>query len=286
MIGGIGLKTQTILIVDDMTVNRDMLRDILERHFPETIVYEAENGVRGLAMLDEIPVDLVLLDLHMPVMDGYEMNRRMRLDSMLSHIPVIISSSMVDIGKIRKTLDEGATDYFIKPLSEVEREINLPLKIKNSLLVHQQDLIIEDMSKRLISDFKSAKKFQEIILPVSEKVENFTTSIVYKPSMGISGDFFDFFERDGRLYFMMADVTGHGIVAGMVSSMIKVLFREESKDPDKGPGEIVASMNKRIFEIFNMDKCGKHLIFTAFVGMIDDNTLRYCNAGQPHPVFI
>jgi sigma-B regulation protein RsbU (phosphoserine phosphatase) len=278
------LKKYNILVADDIAVNRRVLADVLIKNLDNINILEAKNGLEVLEIIDREEIDLLILDLIMPQMDGYEVLKRIKINSKYSHIPVIVNSGISDIKSIKLTLEEGAIDYFIKPLSEVEKEITLPLKSKNALLLHEQNKIIYDLNMRITKELRNAKRFQEIILPVTDKVSNYDTNVIYQPSMGVSGDFFDFFEKDGKLYFMVADVSGHGIVAGMISSMIKILFRKVTEQGDMKPSEILESMNQNIFNIFDMNECIKYLIFTAFVGVVDKEKLFFCNAGQPYPI--
>ena len=83
---------------------------------------------------------------------------------------------------------------------------------------------------------------------------------------------------------MVADVTGHGIAAGMASSMVKILYRKSILKKNIMPHEIIEEMNQSIFDIFDFAGEDNYFVFTAFVGIIDHGTLYYANAGQPYPM--
>lgn len=105
-------RAMRTLIVDDEPIARTILREELE-HFPEvTIVGEADNGRRALEMIREFRPDLVLLDLQMPVMSGFEVVRNLE-----APLPVIVIVTAFDQHAI-EAFDAGAVDYLLKPVSE------------------------------------------------------------------------------------------------------------------------------------------------------------------------
>lgn len=104
----------SILIVDDEATQRILTRDTLEQEGFR--VEEASNGEEGLNRIREMRPDLVLLDVMMPGMDGFEVCRRVRTDPAISEIPVIIVTGREDTEDIKKGFDAGATDFLTKPV--------------------------------------------------------------------------------------------------------------------------------------------------------------------------
>jgi diguanylate cyclase (GGDEF)-like protein len=117
----------TILVVDDEPHIVQILRFTLEKAGYR--VYTAENGQEGLDKLIELQPNLVILDIMMPVMDGYEVCRRMREDFKMNQIPVIMLSAKGDLPERVRGLEGGANDYLIKPYSNDE----LLLRVRNCL---------------------------------------------------------------------------------------------------------------------------------------------------------
>jgi CheY-like chemotaxis protein len=103
------------LIVDDNRVNRMLLRRGLAEQGVDVI--EAANGVEALELLAAAPVDVVLLDLLMPVLDGYETLARIKADDALGHLPVIVITAVEDIDSVVRCIELGATDYLPKPFN-------------------------------------------------------------------------------------------------------------------------------------------------------------------------
>ena len=116
--GGTGEEDQAlILVVDDDENNREVLRRRLEREGHATVC--AENGVDALQKVSEHSFDLVLLDVMMPEMDGYETLGRLKRDHATRDIPVIMISALDDLRSIVRCIEKGAEDYLPKPFDPV-----------------------------------------------------------------------------------------------------------------------------------------------------------------------
>jgi CheY-like chemotaxis protein len=105
--------TSRALVVDDNRVNRMLLGRALTTLGVESI--EAESGLQALEIMAETPVDLVLLDLLMPELDGYETLERLGADERLRHIPVIVVTAVEELDSVVRCIELGATDYLPKP---------------------------------------------------------------------------------------------------------------------------------------------------------------------------
>ena len=105
---------KTVLIIDDNKINRQILNKILEQHY-KTV--EAENGQVGLDLLFQNPVgySAILLDLSMPVMDGYTFLQHVQENSKLKNIPIIVTTSHSETDREIKSLEMGAWDFVSKP---------------------------------------------------------------------------------------------------------------------------------------------------------------------------
>lgn len=111
------MRRATILVVDDNDLNRDLLTRRLEKEKFEVIV--AEDGYRALEELQSSDIDLVLLDIMMPKMDGYEVLERMKADESMMHIPVIMITAVDELESTVKCIELGAEDYLPKPFNPV-----------------------------------------------------------------------------------------------------------------------------------------------------------------------
>jgi two-component system cell cycle response regulator len=109
--------TGSILVVDDDPINRKILTRSLESEGHR--VTTAADGVRALEMLQDQPVDIVLLDVLMPEMDGREVLRHMKADDKLKHLPVIVISALEEMETVVRCIEMGAEDYLSKPFDRV-----------------------------------------------------------------------------------------------------------------------------------------------------------------------
>ncbi len=276
--------TYNILIADDATMNRSLIKDILSKNLYDISFEEAINGEEVLEIVARVQIDLIILDLVMPVMDGFETMKRLKSIPAYHDIPVIVNSAITEIESIEQTLKIGAVDYFTKPLSPNDMQIILPLKARNALKLYEQQKTIIALNRQINDELKNANTFANIMLPKEKGFDAIELYMKYHPSLGIGGDFFDCVEIDGRIHFMIADVTGHGIAAGMASSMIKMLYRKIIEKKGIKPHEILMSMNDTIFSNFDFAGKDKYFMYTAFVGIIENDALFYANAAHPYPM--
>lgn len=107
--------SKKILVVEDTEDNRQILRDLLGMAGYEMV--EAHDGAQGVAMAAEHRPDLILMDIQMPVLDGYEATRRIKADPALASIPIVAVTSYALSGDEAKTRAAGCNDYIAKPYS-------------------------------------------------------------------------------------------------------------------------------------------------------------------------
>jgi len=142
-----------LLVVDDNKVNRILLARNLEQqgHVVET----AENGREGLQKLRTEPFDLVLLDIEMPEMDGYQVLEACLNDTELRNIPIIMTSSMDELDSVVKCIELGAEDYLNKPVNPVllRARINASLEKKR----------LRDEQRRLFRTFATKEVAEELL---------------------------------------------------------------------------------------------------------------------------
>lgn len=106
-----------ILVVEDVDFNRDLVVQLLEDRYQ---VIEAVNGQEGVEIAEQERPNLILMDLSLPVMDGWEATRRLKANDDLRSIPVIALTAHAMKGDEEKALDAGCEDYMVKPLDEDE----------------------------------------------------------------------------------------------------------------------------------------------------------------------
>jgi len=133
-------RRKTIMIVDDTEMNIDILVEALQDDY-ELIV--AINGLVAIELLEEQKPDLILLDIIMPEMNGYDVLKTLKKNPHLERIPVILLSAITDSDSKTKGFSLGAVDYVTKPFEvvEVKARVKTQLKFEEARLVHQQSFL-------------------------------------------------------------------------------------------------------------------------------------------------
>lgn len=132
-----------ILIVDDSPINIRHLASILKKEGYQILV--ATNGQEALDMIDKKSIDLILLDIMMPVMDGYEACEKIKKIESMKHIPVVFLTSLNDIKAVVKAFNLGAVDFINKPFVREELLMRVRTHIVN-LQVHRQEVEMEKLN--------------------------------------------------------------------------------------------------------------------------------------------
>jgi two-component system cell cycle response regulator DivK len=120
-----GKSTKIVLIADDKAAGRELVRTVLENQGYE--IYEAGNGIDALGTAQRIHPDLIILDLHMPGLDGFAVIKELRLNSHFAETPIIALTASAMQGDRQRALAAGFTGYITKPVplkvlrAEVER---------------------------------------------------------------------------------------------------------------------------------------------------------------------
>ena len=122
-----------IMIIDDSPLDRKIIRQVLEKNLNDTHFFETENGLDIVDKLLLNTIDVCILDIMMPIKNGFQVLRELRAHPKLMDVPVIVCTGTDDRQAIEKSLSLGAYDYFAKPLSEEAMKISLPLKVQNAV---------------------------------------------------------------------------------------------------------------------------------------------------------
>lgn len=269
-----------ILIADDMLLNRKLIRRALEQKIDNVNFLEADDGNKALDHIFNGVVDIIILDLIMPKKSGFEVIKEVKSLEKYRDIPIIVNSAMDEIDTIQEALELGATDYFTKPLTMQQMQIVLPVKVKNALKAYQQKRLLLEMNQRMKEQLKVATALQSILIDESKSLPDVEMIGKYIPSSELSGDFYECIQTGDKVWLFIADVSGHGVAAAMLSSMMKVMFKNLISQYST-PAEVLRGMNSAFYNI----TYGTYYL-TAFIGLIEKGVLTYSNGGHPYPIIV
>ncbi|MBV8552517.1 MAG: SpoIIE family protein phosphatase [Acidobacteriaceae bacterium] len=265
-------QKKTVLLVDDAPANIQMVNSILKDTYKIRI---ATNGAKALELVKAPPPpDLILLDVMMPELDGYEVCMRLKASADTQDIPVIFLTSQTDIDDETRGFAVGAVDYIHKPFSPavVKARVHTHLVLRG---------IREQLAQQLLAiqkELETARQIQLSILPAEfPQIDGLDISARYLPMASVAGDFYDFIPVDQKhLGILIADVSGHGMPAALIASMLKIALAAQAAHVTD-PAQVLSGLNQAL--------CGKfqqHYVTAAymFVDMTKE-TLTYAGAGHP-----
>lgn len=231
----------TVLVVDDTPSNLMLLNDLLKDEYTIKVANCGERALK-IAQSDQ-PPDLILLDIMMPVMDGYDVCRQLKENEKTKNIPVIFVTAMSDISAETQGFELGAVDYITKPISPpiVLARVKTHLKLQmayDELRRHQDHLEFErQFIEKIITRMRATKWFDtrhlRFLLDPVEKTAGDILLAAFRP--------------DGAQHILLGDFTGHGLPAAIGGPLVSDIFYTMTK---KGLSskEIMAEINERLHE--------------------------------------
>lgn len=277
-----GLETARVMVVDDNRVNRHLLQAVLERGGIRQIEM-AEDGNDALARMDGFQPDLILLDLMMPNLDGFEMCRRLRTNPAWRDLPVLVQSSLNRAEDRARAFAAGATDYVTKPINAVELLARVRIHLQNRKLLHD----LRHFRQRTESELALARKMQERLMPAPERLAETAaaTGVAihahFAPSSELGGDFWDL-RRDGRgrPVLIVVDFSGHGVGAALNTFRLHAICQQMDFS-DFSPSAFLATVNKRLCVLLPK---GQFATMLAGVADLAENRFVYASAGSTKPM--
>ena len=282
-----GGRKPKVLIVDDTPENIQVLMETLKDQY--TIV-AAINGEKALKMAVAEPrPDLILLDIMMPGMDGYEVCRRLKADEQAQHIPIIFVTAKTEVEDETLGFELGAMDYITKPFSipvvKARVKAHLELKILRDLEAIQRAKL-ETVLGMLNSELAEAADYVKFLLPQPITEGPVMADWRFVPSTTLGGDSLGYHWLDeDSLAIYLIDVCGHGVGAALHSvSVLNVLRSRNLPNVDfRRPEQVLASLNA----VFPMDN-HRDMYFTMWYGVYKPSSrlLTYASGGHPPALLI
>lgn len=274
-----------ILVVDDQRLNQRILQEILTSAGFEVVI--ASDGHRALDAVLGGGIDLVLLDIVLPGLDGYEVIGRLREMPEARDVPAIFISSLSSVADKVKGLELGAADYVTKPFNkhEILARVRAQLRIRrltdslaraNAQLTSRQEVILEDL--------RAAADIQKALLPQELEFPPLAGAAVFQPSMEVGGDIFNVVRLDDRtVAVFVADVSGHGVASALLTvSLTQRLSRAGLLADLRSPAEILSRLERE----YPFERFEKYFSIVVLVCDVTTGTFRYASAGHPSPFIV
>ena len=261
-----------ILIVDDTPTNLGVISGALSDTYRTKV---ATNGQKALAIARaEDKPDLILLDVMMPEMDGYEVCTRLKADSATQEIPVIFLTGQTSVEDETRGFSVGAVDYVHKQFSpaivKARVHSHIQLREARSQLAKQLDAVNAEL--------ELAHEIQLSILPHHlPRLPGLDIAVRFLPMASVGGDFYDFIRvGDKQLGILIADVSGHGLSSALIASMLQVALAGQVAHASN-PGKVLVGLNRAV-----SGKFSNNFVTAAYVYVdLESNLIRYAGAGHP-----
>ena len=281
-------EPERILLVDDNSTNLQVLFQTLDGRGYKLFI--AKSGEDALKTARTTQPALILLDIMMPGIDGYETCQKLKEDPTTREAAIIFLSALDDTKDKVRGLDLGAVDFITKPFQGEE----VIARVNTHLTIYRLKRELQAANVRMKNDLDAAARLQQSLLPqTSPDVQGARFTWHYKPCDELAGDILNVFQLDEKhVALYVADVSGHGVAASLLSVAIsRVLSPAASRTsllvrPIDGsselrivtPADVAFELNNR----FPMEDSGDRL-FTMVYGVLNLETreFRYVSAGHP-----
>jgi sigma-B regulation protein RsbU (phosphoserine phosphatase) len=214
-------SAERILVVDDIETNRDLLRRRLGRLGISNIV-EAEDGARALEIIRATELDLVLLDIMMPVLTGFDVLEAMARDGLIERVPVIVISAMNDMESTIRAIELGAEDFLLKPFDPTLLRARVLAVLEKKRL---RDQIRSELAAK-VAELAAARQLQLALVPTPFRAGGIAIDVALEPAREVGGDLVDRIELpDGRHLLALGDVCGKGAGPAFMMARCSALIR-------------------------------------------------------------
>lgn len=284
------LRKAKVLVVDDNVVLTTLLMDMLNGKYEASM---AQSGAVALEMIAESPPDLILLDIHMPGLSGFQVCTRLKGAEATREIPIIFLTADNESTAKIKGLELGAIDYITKPFNrhEVLVRVHNQLELQRTHeLLRAANMDLRRHQELLDADLLAGAEIQKALLPSDlSDLSPLNFAWFFQPCERIGGDIFNVIKIDDQhIGVYIIDVCGHGVPAAMIATLVFqylspscCIARSDSIIPSSccclSPAEVIRKIDREFpFERFNR-------YFTMAYMTVDcrSGEYAYCCAGHP-----
>lgn len=278
------ITSQPILIVEDNEINRVALERMLHKHgFNNLLAVESAEAARE--QIDVFQPELMILDIELPGMNGFDYCRDIRRHPRFHDLPVLFQTGSIEIDTLRKAFEVGATDFISKPVYPDELHARVNVHLQNRVYTKS----LQQYQTRVNSELESARMMQQSILPQPHELEEIGQRCMldiashFKTSSEIGGDFWGIktlFPQQAAIWIV--DLSGHGVAGALNAFRMHAYVMEHSTLASR-PGDYLSHLNDKLLQILMRGQFA-----TMFYGIIDTATsqLFYSCACSPPPLVL
>lgn len=278
-----GLKHCPILIVDDIEWNRVLIGGLLSGAGFQNLRYAAD-GDQALASIEKDAPELVLLDIMMPGLDGFEVCRRLRADSRYVDLPILVQTALTNVDDRNRAFEAGTTDLICKPLDRAELVARIRIHLENRLLLRD----LRRFHERVASELMMANSVYEHLLPNQGDLDQIQAAIDVRirsqmiQSSDLSGDVWNaWLTENGEVVVYLLDMAGRGLAAALNVCRLHTLIQDLGDWHE--PADVLVALNTAVRGLLNPGEYAKVLL-----GVIDrsNRCFRYATAAASHPILL
>lgn len=265
-------EKKVLLVVDDDSENIQIVRSILGDKYKIRVAMDGFKALE-LAKVEPLPC-LILLDVIMPHMDGYEVCRQLKAEPKTRDIPVMFLTGKTEVADETRGFEVGAVDYIHKPFSPPI----VTARVRTHLMLRDAHETVARQLLAINSELELAREVQLSILPQQiPQLQGLEIAARYLPMSSVAGDFYDFIVVDEKhIGILIADVSGHGLSAALIASMLQTALAAQSPHASD-PAQVLSRLNRALHGKFRM-----HFVTAAYLFVdMGKNTAHY--AGGAHP---
>jgi phosphoserine phosphatase RsbU/P len=269
-------QKRVLLLADDDAENIQVVHSMLKDDYKIRV---AKNGAKALelARVEPLP-DLILLDVIMPEMDGYEACSRLKADRKTRDIPVIFLTGKTEVADEARGFAVGAVDYIHKPFSPPI----VTARVRTHLMLRDAHETVNQQLLTLNRELEMARQIQLSILPQQTPcINGLEIEARYIPMSSVAGDFYDFLVVDEKhVGILIADVSGHGLPSALIASMLQAALAAQKANASD-PAQVLSGLNRAL--------CGKFMnnyYVTAAYLYVDMERATVNYGGAAHPPLV
>ncbi len=269
----------TILVADDDPITRKMLTTLLK--YNGFAVIEAKDGQEALTRAIEHNPDLILLDCQMPILDGFEVCKRLNQEQAGETCPIIFVTGMHETEDKAKGFEAGGVDYITKPIEPVELLARVNIHLELSEMRKQQRKradLFEEVASSQMTRLEQVKDGQASLLSDPADFPELDIAVRFEPAAEAGGDFYDIIKlSDNQFGLFIADIAGHDLGVAYLTGALKAIVASFA-NKETSITETMSLANKTLCKLLSIEK----YVTACYVKLsLPDYQIEITNAGHP-----